>query len=520
MIKIKGIDVSYWQGNIDFKKVAKDGIKFAILRQGYRKSIDSKFIDYVNDCKNNDINIMVYHFIYTDGATPKQNAESTYNNIKKAKLNPENVWIAADLEYDTWIKNKEICTKEKCTKYTKEYLDSLQKLGCKKLFIYTNNDYYENYYDWNELKYPIWLADYNENPRYKCAIHQYSSEGNVNGINGTVDMDYLFDKTMLSNDVKTSVPVVLSTQEAINKIITTAENQIGYKEKKTNKSLDSKTKNAGSNNYTKYARDFDEKWPNWYNGKKNGFAWCDIFVDYCFLTAFGYDQALQLLCQPEESSGAGCKYSYIYYKKNNQAGKIPKIGAQIFFGETESTIHHTGLVYKIDNTYVYTIEGNSSNQVQKCKYNRSRTDLWYGYPNYENIINVNNSKTIEEIASQIIEGKWGGGSDRKNKLQAAGYDYKAIQTKVNELLGKGENTITINNNTIKIDAAESFNKNIAKTYKTTARLNLRSGANTSKPVITVIPKNQNVECYGYHTNNWYYVKYKNFIGFCSNKWLK
>ena len=62
---------------------------------------------------------MVYHFIYTDNATIKENAESTFNNIKKADLNPTETWIAVDLEYDTWRKNKETCTKEKCTKYTK-----------------------------------------------------------------------------------------------------------------------------------------------------------------------------------------------------------------------------------------------------------------------------------------------------------------------------------------------------------------------------------------------------------------
>ena len=76
------------------------------------------------------------------------------------------------------------------------------------------------------------------------------------------------------------------------KVIAVAVDQIGYKEKASNTSLDSKTANAGSANYTKYARDFDQKYPKWYNGKKNGFAWCDMFVDWCFLTAFGYDKAL------------------------------------------------------------------------------------------------------------------------------------------------------------------------------------------------------------------------------------
>ena len=75
---LKGIDISYHQGNINFKKIkATNEISFIILRQGYRKTIDSKFIEYVKECKNNNIPIMVYHFIYTNNATIQENAEST-----------------------------------------------------------------------------------------------------------------------------------------------------------------------------------------------------------------------------------------------------------------------------------------------------------------------------------------------------------------------------------------------------------------------------------------------------------
>lgn len=55
---------------------------------------------------------------------------------------------------------------------------------------------------------------------------------------------------------------------------------------------------------------------------------------------------------------------------------------------------------------------------------------------------ADNKKTIEEIAREVIQGKWGNGADRKNKITAAGYDYPAVQTKVNELLGGGKTTTT------------------------------------------------------------------------------
>lgn len=45
---IKGMDISYWQGNVDFARVAADGIKFAILREGYAQTVDAKFRQYVD----------------------------------------------------------------------------------------------------------------------------------------------------------------------------------------------------------------------------------------------------------------------------------------------------------------------------------------------------------------------------------------------------------------------------------------------------------------------------------------
>lgn len=169
------------------------------------------------------------------------------------------------------------------------------------------------------------------------------------------------------------------------KVIAVAVEQIGYKEKASNASLDSKTANAGSANYTKYARDFDQKYPNWYNGKKNGYAWCDMFVDWCFLTAFGYKKALALLCQPERSAGAGCTYSLRYYKAKGQFHTSnTQPGDQIFFGTSLDNSTHTGIVESVDKKQVHTIEGNTSNQVARRNYSLTNSRiLGYGRPAYD-----------------------------------------------------------------------------------------------------------------------------------------
>ena len=139
----------------------------------------------------------------------------------------------------------------------------------------------------------------------------------------------------------------------------------GYLEKKSNSDLDNKTANAGSANYTKYARDLDAM--GFYNGRKQSEAWCDVFVDWCFVMAFGKEAALKLTYQPAKASnncGAGCKYSRGYYQRNGRLFDTPQAGDQVFFypsnGIGGSVIQHTGLVYAADETYVYTIEGNTS----------------------------------------------------------------------------------------------------------------------------------------------------------------
>lgn len=187
-----------------------------------------------------------------------------------------------------------------------------------------------------------------------------------------------------SQETTTSQPAKTAVCD-VSKVIAVAAAEVGYKEKKSNSQLDDKTANAGSGNYTKYARDFDQKYPKWYNGKKNGYAWCDMFVDWCFLTAYGYENALRLLCQPEKSAGAGCTYSLRYYKNKGQFHiGTPKPGDQIFFGTSPDNSTHTGIVESVDAKQVHTIEGNTGDRVARRNYSLTNSRiLGYGRPAYD-----------------------------------------------------------------------------------------------------------------------------------------
>jgi hypothetical protein len=146
---------------------------------------------------------------------------------------------------------------------------------------------------------------------------------------------------------------------AVARLLARAEGEVGYLEKSSNSQLDSKTANAGRNNYTKYARDLDALGVV-YNTKKNGYAWCDIFTDWCFIMEFGLETAMKMLNQSYKGLGAGCEFSARYFKN---AGRFytsdPQPGDQIFFTDG-SEMYHTGIVYAVDKNYVYTIEGNTS----------------------------------------------------------------------------------------------------------------------------------------------------------------
>lgn len=148
--------------------------------------------------------------------------------------------------------------------------------------------------------------------------------------------------------------------KAIEKLLATAKAELGYIEKKSKSNLDDKTANAGAKNYTKYARDMDAI-SGFYNYKKQGHEWCDVFADWCFVQTFGESLARELTRQTTgRKLGAGCKYSMGYYKADGRFFKEPQIGDQIFFYTSDKKgIRHTGIVVDLDEAHVYTIEGNS-----------------------------------------------------------------------------------------------------------------------------------------------------------------
>lgn len=216
----------------------------------------------------------------------------------------------------------------------------------------------------------------------------------------------------------------------VKELLKIAAAEIGYKEKKTNAQLDTAGANAGNKNYTKYARDLHAA--GYYQANKQGFAWCDMFVDWCFLKMCGSRaKAEEITCQTGVY-GAGCKWSAKYYREQGRFfTSDPQPGDQIFF----NNYAHTGIIEKIDGNVITTIEGNTSNQVARCTYPiGSKSIDGYGRPKYdvekpvESVESLEMDAALRVLAEAVINGKFGNGEARKDRI------YRAVQNKVNELL--------------------------------------------------------------------------------------
>ena len=166
-----------------------------------------------------------------------------------------------------------------------------------------------------------------------------------------------------------------------DEVLRIAAEEVGYMEKASNYDLDSKTGNAGNENWTKYARDLWDANPHFYQGPKNGYDWCTVFVDWCLYRAAGsdssYAQATKYYTGPY---GAGCGFAGDYYKAAGAWHTTPKPGDQIFIND----FSHTGLVEKVEGGRVCTIEGNSANMVRRRSYAVGDPCIdGYGRPRYD-----------------------------------------------------------------------------------------------------------------------------------------
>ena len=193
----KGIDVSKWQGTVDWEKVKASGIEFAMLRAGYGQgNMDPQFERNASECTRLGIPFGVYWFSYACTADmARREAQFCMDAADKYKLQYP---MAFDFEYDS-VDN----AADKGVSVTKELASSMARAFCDEVkaggyypMVYANPNYLAAYFDADIPKeFDIWLAKWPRDPQpenepeQSGGMWQYTSSGTVNGINGRVDMD-------------------------------------------------------------------------------------------------------------------------------------------------------------------------------------------------------------------------------------------------------------------------------------------------------------------------------------------
>jgi len=196
-VKLKGIDVSSYQGDIDWQKVKASGIQFAIIQTCSGNSVISTFKQHIEGALKAGIHVGCYHFSYAvDAITAKGEAELFYKTIKPY-LGKIDMPLCFDYEDDSvaYAKRKygRTITKTQATEIAETWLSYVESKKCY-VVNYTNQNFYNNYFDKDKLsKYDIWYAapDRSE-PNITCGMMQYSWKGRVSGINGDVDLNYAY----------------------------------------------------------------------------------------------------------------------------------------------------------------------------------------------------------------------------------------------------------------------------------------------------------------------------------------
>lgn len=187
-MKIKGIDVSQWQGNIDFNKVKASGINFVILRAGYGKYLSQKdpfFEQNYARAKAAGLNVGVYWYSYAKSeADARAEAKICMEAIKGKQFEYP---IYFDLEEQSQFSRGTAF----CSALVTAFCSELEKAG---YFagLYISRSPLQQYITAEVAKkYALWIAEYNNKCNYggSYGMWQYTSGGRVNGISGTVDMD-------------------------------------------------------------------------------------------------------------------------------------------------------------------------------------------------------------------------------------------------------------------------------------------------------------------------------------------
>lgn len=288
----------------------------------------------------------------------------------------------------------------------------------------------------------------------------------------------------------------MGKNEIIDRVVIIALEQVGTVET---------PKGSNINKYAKFFDDLRKQGINIYNGAKQGAPWCDLLADYVYIQATSIEVGPKMIYQPFNGCGAGCKFSAEYYRKNKAFYKTPEVGDQIFYGKDgkAGTESHTGIVVKLTEKTIYTVEGNTDDQVKAKTISKNQIGkkiVGFGRPDWSYAVKA---LTKEETPT------------------APTAPSKPKETPKPSAPTKAKKTIVAP--VVPLETKKSY----AKTWTVdtdTDPLRLRKGPGTNYGKIALIPKGAKVTSQGRYTGAWLFVTYETkdtiYKGFCFIKYLK
>ena len=216
------IDVSGWQGDIDWAKAKADGVEGAIIRLGYGEgnNADKKAQRNISECKRLGIPFGIYWYSYADTpALAKEEGTDVVAKLKQFGVNPSDLAypVYYDLEKWTWEGHQPPTDPNVYNNIVNNWYSALQSAGYKNLGVYSYTSYLQG-----PLKHAdiyaktTWVAQYGARMGFdsfptNSRGWQYTSTGKVDGISGNVDMNAFGNKEFVnggsSNDLQAAIDV-------------------------------------------------------------------------------------------------------------------------------------------------------------------------------------------------------------------------------------------------------------------------------------------------------------------------
>lgn len=204
--KLVGVDVSAWNGKINWAKAQKGGVDFAIIRIGWGDNVksqdDSTAVYNMQQCEKYNIPYGVY--IYSYALTSSDVDSEVAHIIRMSNGHTPELGYWFDMEdADAYKANHKLNPYnhgKTLTNFCLRFLRKMKEKGFDNVGVYANPDYFNNVLSYSKIKKEgmIWLAHWGVNaPGYNCEMWQYSATGRISGGSGNFDMNIIYSDSYL-----------------------------------------------------------------------------------------------------------------------------------------------------------------------------------------------------------------------------------------------------------------------------------------------------------------------------------